>query len=228
MLHDPTAIVISPAEATGSPVAEGRPTFEALFEHYEAPLYHYVYRMVGDEEEARDLTQDAFVKIFKALPRLRPTRTRAWVYRIATNVCLDALRRRRVIRWESLDALLETDRRNGRDEWTLSHPYQAPAGRSRSRRSGGTGPVEAPDPQHEALRSECKDHVQQTLDRLYARHRGVLVLREYHGLTYAEIAVALTSTCPAVKALLFRARQEFRQVWQIRWGAGPYAPTLAG
>lgn len=79
----------------GDPVA-----FERLFEQYHAPILNYVHRMVGDRALAEDLTQDAFVKAYRALPGTRPDLAfKAWIYRIATNTAISHLRRRKVIRW---------------------------------------------------------------------------------------------------------------------------------
>jgi RNA polymerase sigma factor (sigma-70 family) len=74
--------------------------FEQLFRQFRERILNYVYRLVGDGALAEDLTQQAFVKAYGALSRL-PTdaNQRAWLYRIATNVCYDHLRRRRLIQW---------------------------------------------------------------------------------------------------------------------------------
>jgi RNA polymerase sigma-70 factor (ECF subfamily) len=79
----------------GDPVA-----FEQLFERYHAPILNYLHRMVGDRALAEDLTQDAFVKAYRALPNTRADLAfKAWIYRIATNTAISHLRRRKIIRW---------------------------------------------------------------------------------------------------------------------------------
>jgi RNA polymerase sigma-70 factor (ECF subfamily) len=79
----------------GDPVA-----FERLFERYHAPVLNYLHRMVGDRALAEDLTQDAFVKAYRALPSTRPDLAfKAWLYRIATNTAISHLRRRKLVRW---------------------------------------------------------------------------------------------------------------------------------
>ena len=79
----------------GDPVA-----FERLFERYHAPILNYLHRMVGDRALAEDLTQDAFVKAYRALPGTKPDLAfKAWLYRIATNTAISHLRRRKVVRW---------------------------------------------------------------------------------------------------------------------------------
>src|SRR5579884_1114662 len=75
-------------------------SFEQIYDDYKTPIYNYVYHLVGNREQADDLTQDTFVKAFRALPRMdRSLKLSAWLYRIATNTAYDALRRRRLISW---------------------------------------------------------------------------------------------------------------------------------
>jgi RNA polymerase sigma-70 factor, ECF subfamily len=79
----------------GDPIA-----FERLFERYHAPVLNYLHRMVGDRALAEDLTQDAFVKAYRALPGTREDLAfKAWLYRIATNTAISHLRRQKIVRW---------------------------------------------------------------------------------------------------------------------------------
>lgn len=82
-------------------VAEDREVaLERLFRDHHVEIYVYLCRLVGDRQQAEDLAQDAFVKAYRALPRLpKDANVRAWLYRIATNTALDWLRRRRLISW---------------------------------------------------------------------------------------------------------------------------------
>jgi RNA polymerase sigma factor (sigma-70 family) len=74
--------------------------FERLFEKYHAPILNYLHRMVGDRALAEDLTQDSFVKAYRALGNTRPDLAfKAWLYRIATNTAISHLRRKKLIRW---------------------------------------------------------------------------------------------------------------------------------
>jgi RNA polymerase sigma-70 factor, ECF subfamily len=77
-------------------------SFEALYEEYNRPIHNYIYHLVGNHEHANDLTQDTFLKAFRALPNLDAhAKISAWLYRIATNTAYDALRRRKLITWLS-------------------------------------------------------------------------------------------------------------------------------
>ncbi|MHB0858729.1 MAG: RNA polymerase sigma factor [Anaerolineae bacterium] len=77
--------------------------FEQLFAKYRQTLLNYLFRMLGDEASAEELTQETFVRAYQALPRLaQGSNHRAWLYRIATNLAYDHLRRARLIRWTTL------------------------------------------------------------------------------------------------------------------------------
>ena len=75
-------------------------SFDQIYDEYKIPIYKYVYHLVGDREQADDLTQDTFLKAFRALPKMDANlKLSAWLYRIATNTAYDALRRRKLIAW---------------------------------------------------------------------------------------------------------------------------------
>ena len=75
-------------------------TFEQLFQDYQRPILNYLYRLVGDTSRAEELSQETFVKAYRALPRLpADANHRAWLYRIATNTGYDFLRRRKIVQW---------------------------------------------------------------------------------------------------------------------------------
>jgi RNA polymerase sigma-70 factor (ECF subfamily) len=141
---------------------------------------------VHSREDAYDLTQETFLRAYAALPKLTgELKMGPWLYRIATNLCMDQLRRRKLIRWEPLDSLL-----------SVFHPRQT------SRES----------PEREALRHESREMVHRVLAKLPPKYRLCLVLREYQDMSCEEIAEVLGTTRSAVKSLLFRAREEFRVV----------------
>jgi len=75
-------------------------SFDQIYDEYKTPIYNYVYHLIGDREQADDLTQDTFLKAFRALPKMDASlKLSAWLYRIATNTAYDALRRRKLISW---------------------------------------------------------------------------------------------------------------------------------
>src|SRR5579884_356083 len=75
-------------------------SFDQIYDEYKTAIYNYMYHLVGDREQADDLTQDTFLKAFRALPKMDANlKLSAWLYRIATNTAYDALRRRKLIAW---------------------------------------------------------------------------------------------------------------------------------
>jgi RNA polymerase sigma-70 factor, ECF subfamily len=173
-----------------APVVLSQPELDALFAglfvQYEQPIYQYVYRLLGDAEDARDFTQDAFLKAYRKLPETLAKgnfQPQAWLYRIATNVCLDELRHRRLIRWQPWEAFV-----------SLFHPTQ----------------IARDNPERDALQAETRQEVETVLEQLPPRYRTALMLREYDGLGYEEIAEVMGTSRIAVKSLLLRAREAFR------------------
>jgi RNA polymerase sigma-70 factor, ECF subfamily len=161
--------------------------FEQLFTQYQTPIYNYIHRLMGSAEDAYDMTQDAFLKAYLALPKTsEDLRVGAWLYRIATNLCYDELRHRKLVKWQPWEAFL-----------SVFHPTQ----------------VAEDSPEREFVHTEDGEEVQLLLQKLHPKYRTCLVLREYHDLSYDEIAEVLSTTRAAVKSLLFRAREEFRQVY---------------
>ena len=173
--------------------------FEAIYNRYERRIYAFIYRLMGNAEDAYDLTQDTFVKAYMALPRTAPDlNLSAWLHRIASNACMDVLRRRKLIRWlpwETFD----------------TNPAMEPAADD--------------DPVGDFNQAETSGEVQTVLSKLSAKHRMALVLKEYQGMSCDEIGEVMGASRSAVKSLLFRAREEFRQVYLAKYGHAPgYEP----
>ncbi len=166
-------------------------SFSRVFADYYPAIYGYVLRMIGDADDAADLTVSSFEKALKAWPR-RPAdlQVRPWLYRIATNTCLDELRHRRLIRWLPLDLFGETT------------PH----------------PVAEDDPEEAAVKAEEARTVRAALARLPERYRAALVLRESQGLSCEEIGDTLGISRSAAKVLLFRAREKLREVYFGEFG----------
>ena len=176
---EPTAVAFAQAG--------DQPAFEWLLGQYQAAIYNYVYRLMGSSEDAYDLTQDTFLRAWLHIPKTAPhLKVGAWLYRIATNVCLDELRHRKLVKWQPWEAFV-----------SVFHPSQ----------------VARDSPERDCINSENNEEVQLILEKMHPKYRMCLILREYHDLSYDEIAEVLTTTRAAVKSLLFRAREEFRQVY---------------
>ncbi|MDP8921509.1 MAG: sigma-70 family RNA polymerase sigma factor [Chloroflexota bacterium] len=174
--------------------------FDEIFATYQERIYNCIYRLVGNAEEAHDLTQETFLRAYTGLSKIEgELKVGPWLYRIATNLCMDQLRRRKLIRWEPWDAFV-----------SLFHPKQ----------------VARDNPEQDALRQESRDLVHRVLQELPPRYRICLVLREYNGMSCEEIGEVIGSSRSAVKSLLFRAREEFREVYERLGGTEGGAEPL--
>jgi RNA polymerase sigma-70 factor, ECF subfamily len=161
--------------------------FEALLRRYERPLYGFIYRLMGNNaDDAADLLQETFIKVYRALPRIPPeVNFPAWLYRVARNCCLDEMRRRR------------------RAHWTV---WDGARGSSLADQAGDT------DPEQMVLDREGDSGVTAVLARMSPRNREALILRECEGMSCEEIGAVFGISRKAVKSMLFRARDEFRRV----------------
>lgn len=75
-------------------------SFDQIYNDYQTAIYNYIYHLVENHEQAHDLTQDTFLKVFRALPQMDANlKLSAWLYRIATNTAYDALRHRKLVAW---------------------------------------------------------------------------------------------------------------------------------
>jgi len=158
--------------------------FDSLFVKHQDYVYNIVFGIVGSQEEARDLTQEVFLQVYRSLPKFRyGSRFATWLYRIAVNRGVDAARGSK--RWRFLPILDEP--------------------------SCATMAAE-PDLQPESVfeRKLERDQVQKVLMRCPVAHREALVLRYFRDLTVEEIAEVLGCSVAAAKVRLHRARKVFK------------------
>ena len=156
--------------------------FRLLVQRWEADVRAFLVHMLRAQEEAEDLTQDTFVKVFRQAGRYRPEGLfKSWLFRIAGNLARSRLRRRKVIGWLSFDP----DRHDVADQ----------------------GP--APD---EGLDATARVRVVRTaLANLPDRQREAITLHRYQGLKYREIAEVMGTTVPGVESLVQRALAALRR-----------------
>jgi RNA polymerase sigma-70 factor (ECF subfamily) len=166
-----------------------RDAFDRIVERHQRRIYALAYHMLADRDEAADVAQDCFVNAYRAIGRTRgELRLEAWLCRIAANRCLDLLRRRR-IRWQPWDG--------------ARHDQLLPA-------RAEDDPARAAE--RAEARAEAGEEARRILARMTPRNRLALLLREREGLDYAAIAAVMGLSRPAVKATLWRAREEFRRL----------------
>ncbi len=165
--------------------------FEELVELYQQRLVALMHHLVGNAEEAEDLAQEVFLRVYRSRKKYRPrSKFSTWLFTIANNLALNALRSRQ-------------------RKPTLSLPAQD---------SGPLGPRPAeqlvPDrgsgPMRRLERQELTERIRQALEGLNERQRMAVVLNKFEDLNYAEIAEVMGLTTKAVKSLLSRARENLR------------------
>lgn len=159
--------------------------FEELVLEYEKKVYNVALRMLNNSEDAADMTQEAFIKAYNSLQSFRgDSKFSVWLYRIVSNVCLDFLRSKN--RRPTVSLSVEDD--DGEDtQLDVADESQSP----------------------ELLldRKLTRDSVRRGLDSLPPDYRQILLLREIQGLSYDEIAQALSLEVGTVKSRIFRARK---------------------
>ena len=166
--------------------------FQDLFQKFSPRVLQYARRLVGSEARAEEVTQDVFVQVFRFRQRYRPeSRFSTWLFTIATNLCLNEIRR--------------PERRLRVDLWQRR-------GEDEDRREGPQLPdPAAATPEEGASSRELARQLEAAVEELPPKQRAALLLSRVDGLAYRDVAEALGCTEGAVKALLFRATQSLKR-----------------
>ena len=172
---------VSP-DVAPTPAGDPAPSWDEIAERYGDTVYTMAYRLTGDRDEARDLAQDVFVRVYRNLDRYRPGTFEGWLFRITKNLFLDRLRRRSRLRWEPLPD----------EEWR--QPAEA-----------GPGPAERIE------EGMLGGELEQALGRLAPSFRIAVVMCDVQGLSYEEIAVATGWPIGTVRSRIHRGRRMLRR-----------------
>jgi RNA polymerase sigma-70 factor (ECF subfamily) len=163
--------------------------FEPLVEKYKRKVFRLAYQVLRDQEEALDVSQEAFVKAFRALPAFKgDSAFYTWLFRITMNVALDR-KRQRATRAKSLGAEDVPP-----EEWER------------------TAVSTDPDPEDVATGAERRERIRKGLDSLSEHHRAIIILSDIEGLQYREIAEVLGIPLGTVMSRLHHARKRLREV----------------
>lgn len=164
--------------------------FVKLTKKYRKTVYYMLLRMVKNADDAEDLTQDAFAKAFNSIGKFDAKYAfSTWLFRIATNNCIDFIRKKRV-QTVSIDTPFNSDEDDG-----LLIDIKDPS----------------PDPNGLMLKDQRKEYLQLALARVPFKYRQLLELRYFKEYSYDEIAQAIEIPLGTVKAQLFRAREMLTQ-----------------
>jgi RNA polymerase sigma factor (sigma-70 family) len=170
----------APAAAT-APEGWVAPSWEQVVRDHSARVYRLAYRLSGNQQDAEDLTQETFVRVFRSLAEFSPGTFEGWLHRITTNLFLDMVRRRARIRFDALPE--DTERLPG----------------------------SSPSPEQVYADTHLDPEVQAALDALSPEFRVAVVLCDIEGLTYEEIAATLGIKLGTVRSRIHRGRVQLRE-----------------
>jgi len=162
-------------------------SFNQLILRWERPIYALAYRVIGREEEARDVCQEAFLRAFRALPGFKgEAKFSSWLYRITLNLCRDWIRRQR-----------------------RAPVSQMPEDVDVAEMAASRGPVESIEDL--VARRELSAVVEEAMARLPEEQRTAIILKEYHGMTFQEIAELQGCPLSTVKTRLYQGLSVLRR-----------------
>lgn len=168
-----------------------RDAFSQLVDLLADRVYGLAYRLLGNDQDAKDTAQDAFVRMWQSRKRWLPKgAVSTWAYRITTNLCLNRLRSRK--RWQMKRLEPENDDEMG---------FDIPASED-----------DSPDTRLEQL--ETKSRLNHAISQLPPRERAAIILRHQQDLSGKDIARILDTTVYGVDSLLFRARKHLRKIFE--------------
>ena len=168
-----------------------RKAFEDIFNLYHRRIYNAVYGMLGDHDDAQDVTQDVFMRPHDALPTLRADEAfSTYLYRIALNLCRDRARRKKRVRFQSIDT-------------------------PRTDSEGETEPMDFPDqsklPEEKITNDELQARVRQAVQTLSEDHKAVIMMHHFQGMEVNDIARILDVPTGTVKSRLARGRDQLHR-----------------
>lgn len=167
--------------------------FNTLVLHYQDSVFNTALRILGDEDQAADASQEAFISAFKSIASFRGGSFKAWLMRTVTNACYDELRRQK----RRPTTPLEPDTDDGEEmdspRW-LADPNMTPA--------------------QQAEADEVEHAIQHCLDNLPLEFKTVVVMADIQGMDYTEVAAAIRAPLGTIKSRLARARLRLRECLQ--------------
>ncbi len=185
-------------ELIADAIAGKQEAYKRLMRKYHNAIAHLIMRMVGNQGDVEDLAQEAFIKAFNSLPSFNDEFAfSTWLYKIATNNCIDYLRKRK-LKTFSIDRPIGSD--DGQQQYEI--------------------PDDSHTPDREILRDQQTSAIRGAIDALPEKYRLVIVMRHQEERSYEEIAEELALPLGTVKAHIFRAREMLYK--QLRGKVGNY------
>jgi RNA polymerase sigma-70 factor (ECF subfamily) len=184
-------------ELVARTVAGDPESFNQLILRWERPIYALAYRVIGRDEDARDVCQEAFLRAFRALPGFKgQAKFSSWLYRITLNLCRDWIRRQR-----------------------RTPVVSAPEGVDIVELASAQGPVESIEDL--VARKQLSQTVGEAMRDLPEEQRTAIILKEYHGLTFQEIADLQGCPLSTVKTRLYQGLSVLRRQLVAQGMTGP-------
>ena len=175
-------------ELVAAVLAGDRERFGDLIERYQGRLVNYLFRLLRNADDAHDMAQEVFVKVYQVLDRYDAQyRFSTWLFRVAQNAAIDQIRRRRL----KLVSLSQEDPEGEARDWDLPALEKGPYGEMRNRERG--------------------DAIQEAIDALPWEYRELILLRHMGELAYEDIAQMKQMPLGTVKNKLFRGRQMLKE-----------------
>ncbi len=193
-MADPRTLTDIPDEELMLELQAGREeAFNEIVNRYKDYSVRFCYRFVRDLEQSEDISQEGFIRLYKYRYKYQITaKFITLLSKILTNLCLDEFRKRKSHIKVELDAMGE----NGMDRLDAHSVL---------------GDSSSPDPEQDAYTRELGEKIKQILNTLSPRYRTVLILRQFHGYTYKEIAEIMGASLNEVKIWIHRARNQLKQ-----------------
>jgi len=187
-------------EALMARVAQGQvEAFDPLLRRYERATITFCYSFLHDRHHAEDVAQEVFLRVFRSAASYRPmAKFSTWLYKIAANFCINELKKRKLRYTRSLDEPIGSNPDGTRLAEKLARSTAPPVTKAERREAGRL--------------------LEEAITALPDEQRITLVLVEYHGLSYREIAEILEVTVSAVKMRVKRARENLRECLRILGG----------
>lgn len=167
--------------------------FEKLINAHQKSVFNIAYRIIGNYDDANELAQEVFIKIFKSIKNFKEDSSfSTWVYKIATNTCLDELRKRKNKQVVYIDESIKSEDGDFHRE-IKSEKYS---------------------PSEYLEKKELREFVQQEILSLPEEYRTVIILRDFQGFSYDEISKILNCPEGTVKSRINRARQRLKNIFK--------------
>jgi RNA polymerase sigma-70 factor (ECF subfamily) len=195
-----------------------RQAFEAIVKQHMKDAYFIALGLVGNREDALELSQEAFYRAYRHFDQLNSQeKFFPWFYQILRNLCFSHLRRRKVRRAYE----------QGPDDSTPASSDSAGSASPAARDSAAQEREDAFDPETVAERNESKDRVWRAISQLDEKHREVIILRHFRNLSYEEMAKVLFCNRGTVTSRLYYARKRLKEILDRESGSPDTEPDIS-